>query len=535
MHIFYNARIYTMNPDQPVATALALDGNRIAFVGETDALLAQAVRDGLEMEDMGGQTILPGLIDAHIHLETYALSLQVVDCEVDDRAELIRRVRQRAQETPAGEWIIGHGWNQNNWAEGFGTKELLDEAAPGHPVWLTAKSLHAGWTNTAGLRIAEINSATPDPANGRIGRSANGQPDGILFESAMGLIYAVLPESTVEESAQAIVAAQPTLWAMGLTGAHDFDRQRCFGALQILDGQGRLRLRVLKSIPWEAVEAAAEAGLRSGFGNDFLRIGQVKGFADGALGPHTAAMFQGYDDDPSNKGLLMLDAEEVFEKGRLAVDHGLSLAIHAIGDRAVHEMLAAFEHLRRYERTELAAQGHTPEKGFRHRIEHVQVIHPDDAARLAELGVIASMQPIHATSDMLMADKCWGRRAALSYAPKTQIEHGAHYAFGSDAPVESPNPWWGLHAAVTRRRQDGSPGEAGWFPEQRLSLRQALAGFTTGAAYAAGMEDRLGMIKPGFLADLIVLEQDPFEVDPHDLYKIQPVRTMVDGLWVFER
>jgi len=221
------------------------------------------------------------------------------------------------------------------------------------------------------------------------------------------------------------------------------------------------------------------------------------------------------------------DAEQLFEMGRRAADVGLGITVHAIGDRANHEVLDAYEHLRSYER----------EKGLphlRHRIEHVQVLHPDDASRLAKLDVIASMQPIHATSDMHMADTYWGRRAALAYAWRTQLEAGAHLAFGSDAPVESPNPFLGIHAAVTRRRADGTPGPQGWYPEQRLDIHQAVEGFSTGAAYAAYAEKRLGRLAPGYLADLIVLDRDPFSIDPDELRSIRSSATMIEGEWVYE-
>jgi predicted amidohydrolase YtcJ len=296
-----------------------------------------------------------------------------------------------------------------------------------------------------------------------------------------------------------------------------------------------LRLRVLKSIPLEDLEGALEVGLRSGFGDDWLRIGGVKLFADGALGPHTAAMFTPYEDDVSNKGMLFLDSEQIYEYGRQAVEGGLSLAIHAIGDRANHEVLNAFESLRTYEAQVKQAEGRFDEPQLRHRIEHVQALHPRDVGRLAELGVIASMQPIHALSDMDMADRFWGARARLAYAWKSQLHNGANLIFGSDAPVDSPNPFWGLYAAVTRRRFDGSPGPQGWHPEQRLSLAQAIHAYTTGAAYAAGCEDRLGKLAPGYLADLLVLDDDPFTCQADLLRSIQPRATMVSGEWVFQR
>jgi predicted amidohydrolase YtcJ len=314
---------------------------------------------------------------------------------------------------------------------------------------------------------------------------------------------------------------------MGLTGVHDFDKRTCFQALQILHERGDLRLRVVKSIPLELLPQAVELGLRTGFGDDYLRIGSIKLFADGALGPHTGAMFEPYVDDPQNRGMLILDGEGLFEHGRLAADSGLSLAVHAIGDRAVHEVLNGFERLRAYEWEQRLP-------ALRHRIEHVQTIHPDDAGRLAELGIIASMQPVHAPSDMEATERYLGGRAVNCYAWRLQLEHGARLAFGSDAPVESPNPFHGLHAAVTRRRADGAPGPDGWIPEQRLAVGAALEGFSLGPAYAAGMESRLGRLSPGFLADLIVLDDDPFTCEPDVLRTLQPAATMVGGEWVWQ-
>jgi hypothetical protein len=258
-----------------------------------------------------------------------------------------------------------------------------------------------------------------------------------------------------------------------------------------------------------------------------LRIGGVKAFADGALGPRTAAMLQPYEGEPENRGMLLLDSEELYEHGKQAVENGLSMAVHAIGDRANHEVLEAFQQLREHE-TSLGISR------LRHRIEHVQLIHPRDAGRLAELGVFASMQPLHATSDMLMADQFWGERGGYSYAWRTQLQAGASLAFGSDAPVESPNPFRGLHAAVTRMREDGSPGIQGWYPEQRLSLTEALHAYTSGPAYLAHMETKLGKLAPGYLADLIVLDVDPFSCEPQQIRDLRPVATMVDGKWVYQ-
>lgn len=523
-----NANIYTQNPAQPRTHALLLLGDRILALGDQAVQAAEDSFPPLERFDLEGRTIIPGLTDAHLHLEYYAQGLQKVDCETPTRQECLERVAEHARNTPPGAWILGHGWNQNNWSESFGAAADLDTVAPQHPVYLTAKSLHAGWANSLALRLAGITENTPDPPDGQVGRDDRGRPDGILYEEAMQLVARHLPEPTVAQVAEAIRQAQPGLWQMGLTGVHDFDRRRCFSALQLLHQRGQLGLRVLKSIPLEDLAHAAALGLHSGFGDDRLRIGQVKVFADGALGPQTAAMLQPYEGQPANRGMLFLDAEELFEHGRTALETGLGMAVHAIGDRANHEVLEAFTQLRQYERE------HFPQRPpQRLRIEHVQLLHTADAGRLAALGVIASMQPSHAPSDMQMADHHWGKRTALAYALRTQLTHGAMLALGSDAPVESPNPFWGLHAAVTRQRLDGSPGPDGWRPEQRLSLAEALWGFTGGPAYAAGMEDRLGRLSPGYLADLLVLEVDPFQIPPTDLSKIEPLATMVSGEWVF--
>lgn len=525
MKILHNARIHTLDQMRPQASVLVIDRERVAAIGGPELLDSFSAR--ASREDLGGRVVLPGLTDAHIHLMNYALSLQKVDVETPTRAECLRRVAERARETPPGEWVLGHGWQQNDWGGQFGSAHELDQAAPNNPVYLTAKSLHAGWANTAALKLAGLTASTPDPQNGKILRDESGQPTGILLESAMALLEAVIPQPTTARAAQAIRAALPRLHSMGLTGAHDFDYRTAFMALQDLRASGELSLRVIKSVPPDLLDHAHGLGLRSGFGDDLLRIGSYKTFMDGALGPRTAAMFQPYLNEPENRGILNFDGEELFEIGRKAAECGLSMAVHAIGDRAVHEVLNAYQQLRAYER-----QNGLPHR--RHRIEHVQVIHPDDAGRLAELGIIASMQPIHAVSDMLAADRWWGERARLAYAPRTQLDAGAPLAFGSDAPVESPNPFLGLHAAVTRRRPDGTPGPEGWYPEQRLSFAEALAGFTTGAAYAAGMEDRLGRLSPGCYADLIVLETDPFTCPPDDLLQMRPLATMLGGEWVWQ-
>lgn len=524
MRILYNARIRTLNPRQPFAAAIAVENGRILAVGGNEDVLALGNRAAVT-EDLHGQTVWPGLTDAHQHLEQYAFSLALVACETPTREECLRRVAERARTTRAGEWILGHGFDQNQWQGGYGTAAALDSVSDGHPAYLTAKSLHASWANSSALKLAGIDRNTPDPAGGIIQRDANGEPTGILLENAVALVERILPTPGEDDAIAAIDRAQKQLWSLGLTGVHDFDRRLGFMALQTLERDDRLRLRVLKGLPLEQLPEAIALGLRGGFGGDFLRIGPVKMFADGALGPQTAAMFQSYENDDGT-GVLLLESGQVLETGRLAAQCGVSLAIHAIGDRANHEMLAGYALLRSYEE-----QNHLPH--LRHRIEHVQLLHPDDLRRLADLNVIASMQPIHILSDMDTADRCWGERSRLAYAFRSLLDAGVNLAFGSDAPVESPNPFLGLHAAVNRTRPSGYPGPSGWYPEQRLQFEDALAAYTTGPAFAAGLERRLGQLAPGFFADLIVLTEDPFEIHPEHLHRLQPAATMVAGEWVW--
>jgi predicted amidohydrolase YtcJ len=523
--ILFNANIHTMDPKRPTVSALLIDQGRVLASGSDQEIFSLAAPQ-TEKEDLNGKTVWPGLTDAHMHLEAYALSLKFVNCETETLEKCLQLVAERARQTPAGSWIEGWGWNQNVWKNGFPTAADLDRVAPHHLVSLQAKSGHAMWLNSLALQKANINANTPDPAGGLIQRDSKNQPTGILFENAIELISSVTPEPDENELVNLFLDAQTSLWKMGVTGLHDMDQRRSFVTLQKLNKEGKLALRVIKSIPEQNFHQAVAVGLRTGFGDDFLRIGSLKLFADGALGPQTAAMLHPYEGSKDDVGILLLDAEQVFEYGQEASRNGISLAIHAIGDRANHEVLDGYAHLREFEK-----QNQLP--FLRHRIEHVQLLHEKDIQRMSSLQVIASMQPLHATSDMIISDHHWGNRSITAYAWETLRQNGACLAFGSDAPVEIPNPFYGLHAAVTRRRTDGTPGPEGWYPQLRMSLQTALEGYTIGAAYAGGVEDRLGRLAPGYLADLILLDHDPFTMPPQDLFKIQPSATMVAGRWVY--
>ncbi len=515
--ILANARIHTMEATQPTARSIAIRDNKIRALGTDEAL--RLLLPDAEVIDLHDRCVIPGLIDAHLHAEWTSLGLKNIDAEAPTLDELLRRVEERVKITPKGVWIRGHGWNQNVWGGVFPTKADLDQVAPEHPIYLTAKSGHAAWVNSLALKITGTTSSTPAPAGGEMLREANGDPSGIFLEDAMNLIGKFIPEPSVHQIADAMRDALPLFHRAGLTSVHDFDGARALQAWQILKERGELNFRVSKTIPVALQEHAIALGIRSGFGDDWLRINSVKTFADGALGPQTALMIDPYEGSADNRGISTCDKEEMFENVRKASAAGLSSTIHAIGDKANHDVLDVYAMVRQEE-------GNTR---LRHRIEHVQLLHPDDFKRLAQLNVIASMQPIHATSDMLIADRYWGARSSGAYAWRTQLNAGAVLAFGSDSPVESFNPFLGIHAAVTRRRTDGSPAPDGWYPEQRLSVTEAVYGFTLGAAYASYEETRKGSLTPGKLADLIVLDRDIFSIDAMEIADTQVLATMIDG------
>ncbi len=525
--LLVNGRIRTLDPARPVASALALRSDRVLASGSDDEM--RALLPGLpagQVVNLEGRHVLPGLIDAHLHFDWYARGLLNVDAETDTLAECLERVTLKARKTPPGQWVTGLGWNQNAWGGAFPAAADLDRAAPGHPVLLTAKSGHAAWANTAALRLAGITASTADPAGGEVQRDGQGQPTGILFETAIDLVSRIIPEVTAEEVAQAMLPAMENAWRVGLTGIHDFDGRRSFLAFQLLKERGQLGLRVVKQIPVRHLAEAIGLGARSGFGDDWLRLGNVKVFLDGALGPRTALMIEPYEGEPANFGISVTDKEELYDFATQAAQAGLAMTVHAIGDKANHDLLDVYATIRQEE----ASRGQLP---LRHRCEHVQILHPDDFQRLGRLNVVASMQPIHATSDMRMADRYWGQRSAGAYALRTQLDAGAPLAFGSDSPVENFNPFWGLHAAVTRRRADGSPDPDGWYPEQRLDVETALRGFTLGAAYAGYMEDRQGSLGPGRLADLVVVDRDIFTCEPMAIRETQVLGTLIGAEWKF--
>ena len=525
--ILFNGTIFTQDDSQPYASALAIIRDRIVAVGGDDAICALA-GSNTTLENLNGRAVIPGLTDAHIHWEGTARALRIANLVgAPDKMTAVLRVAERAATVPAGTWVLGNGWFQEEWDDrAFPAAADLDPYVAEHPVFLRARSGHAAWVNSLALRRCGITAGTPDPDGGQIVRDVHGNPTGLLLENAMQLVARQIPPPTIEQIATEMLDAQRLALSRGLTGFHDYDEPSCLAALQVLRERGELALRAVKNINKAWLDAALDSGLRWGFGDEWIRLGGLKIFADGALGPRTAAMIEPYAGEPDNTGIITTDKEEMVDLVSRASLAGLPAAIHAIGDRAVHDVLDVYETVRRVEADHGLAR-----EARRHRIEHVQLIHPDDVGRLADLHIIASMQPIHATSDYQMADRYWGARCRWAYNARLQIDCGAVVAFGSDSPIESFDPLLGLHAAVTRRRADGSPGADGWYPEHRLTIQEALWGYTLGPAYAAGLERQLGRLAPGYLADLVVLDRDLTRLAGSDLLDVQVQATMVGGVW----
>jgi len=473
-----------------------------------------------EVVNLEGRTVLAAFCDSHLHLHKYAQAITLVDCETQDISTALERLKQRSQELPEDEWVLGHGWRLDTWGR-FGTREELDHVIPDKPAYITSKSLHAAWVNSRALEQAGISAATPDPPGGKILRDEGG-PTGILLEYAIPLISDILPPPSTEQLVQLLANAQAQLHQFGITRVHDFDGPRCFQSLLQLQEQRQLQLRVQKQIKADELEAALALGLRSGFGDDWLRIGQVKFFADGALGPKTAFMLAPYADAPDAYGMETSSYDNLKQKFLDCIQHGLAISIHAIGDAANRNVLRLLSSMRRYD----LAQPALP-----HRIEHLQLLHPEDIPLLQQEHLVYSMQPSHAVSDMDMAEKLWGERCSLAYAWRTVLRQGGTLIFGSDAPVEQPNPLWGIHAAVTRQKFDGTP-PGGWHAEQCISRREALHAYTTAPAIASGMGSKVGRLLPSYLADLQIYDQDPLTCEPEALLTLRPAAVMLDGAWI---
>ena len=524
--LLLNGTIYTMDFSRPRAQAVAAKGSRIEAVGTDEELRGLATSGEWRIIDLRGRAVLPAFTDCHLHFLEYTLKASRLSLE--ERLSLegaLSRVQEYVQHAEAGAWIRGSGWSDSTWPPGgVAWRQLLDRVALEHPVVLTKKDGHVIWVNSEALRRAGIDEDTPEPSGGVIERDPETrQPTGLFKEEAMHLVCDAIPSLSARERQAALRRGVAEAQELGIAGVHDCGswqsvKDESFSDYQEMIGSDELGVRVFMMISRASLDEAIKVGLRSGFGDGYLQVGNVKLFCDGTLGSQTAEMIEPFLGQPDNKGVAAISQEELEETVHKASSAGIACSVHAIGDKANRRVLDAFEKQRR------AGLG----RELRHRIEHVQLLHADDVPRFKELQVIASMQPIHATQDMYLADRYWGERARLSYAWRSLLDSGARLAFGSDAPVESMNPIVGIHAAVTRQRANGEPAE-GWYPEQRLTVAEAVHGYTLGAAYACGRERDRGSITVGKVADLAVLSQDIFEIPPQDILTTCVVATVFDG------
>lgn len=523
------ARVHTLDPAQPRAQALAFDdAGKILAVGGRDEVLRR-YPDARRL-DLGAATVVPGLIDAHAHVfELGVNQLQADLTGARSKAEAVQRLRDYARTLPAGQWLIGHGWDQNDWADArFPDAADLDAAFPDRPVWLLRVDGHAGWANSAAMRAAgrELGGEW-QPDGGRIVRGGDGRATGVFIDDAMILIEHARPPLQAAAVEQALSLGMQAAARHGLTGVHDagVDLNTLRAYRRLADrGQLPLRITAFAAGDGDALESLCRDGLYQ-HPSGRLKMRMVKLYADGALGSRGAALLQDYSDDHGNRGLLRMSPEAMAKAIAKAKRCGVQVATHAIGDRGNREVLDLYAK---------ALGADAAKTDHRWRIEHAQILAPQDLPRLAALHVIASMQPTHATSDMPWAEQRLGpQRIDGAYAWRRLRDSGARLALGSDFPVESVDPRLGLYAAVTRADGEGKP-QGGWHPEEKLTAYEALRGFTLDAAYAGFAESEVGSLAVGKRADFVVLEQDPLAVEPRLLRELKLLGTYVDGAPVWQ-
>ncbi len=526
-----NANGYTLNTkgDLVQFTAIAFDdAGRIIAVGASADVAAKAPQ--AKRIDMKGRTMLPGLIDAHGHV--FGLGQQLTQLDLFNSTSLagaLKSIGEYAGANPGHPWLRGRGWNQENWKLGrFPTAAELDAVVSDRPVWLERVDGHAGWANSRALALAGITKATPDPVGGKIVRDANGEATGVLVDTAQDLLTKVLPPQTEAESRTMLDRALSELARVGLTSVHDagvdVTQDRLYRAYA---DAGKLTTRVYGMIGGASADfdVLAKNGPLNDYGNGMYALRAVKLYSDGALGSRGAALIKPYSDDAHSHGLLFFKSGQMDTMMTKAMRRGYQVNVHAIGDAGNKQILDIYQ--KEVSATKSAAQ--------RHRIEHAQVVQPGDIPRFKSIGIIPSMQPTHATSDKNMAETRVGpERIKGAYAWRTFLHQGSRIACGSDFPVEAPNPFFGLHAAVTRQDAQGQP-VAGWYPNQAMSLKEAFRCFTLDAAYAGHREDSLGSLETGKQADFIIIDQDLFKMPTYDIHKTGVLETWVAGKQVFKK
>jgi len=519
-----NARVWTGDSARPWAEAFAVRGERIATVGSSAAV--RKVAGTARVIDAAGRMVVPGFIDSHVHFIDGGFGLSSVQLrDAKTPAEFIARIKAFAATVPPGAWITGGNWDHEQWGGELPRHDWIDSVTPNNPVWINRLDGHMSLANAAALRAARITRASREVAGGTIVRDARGEPTGVLKDNATDLVNAVMPNPPAELEDRALDTAMAYVAAQGVTSVVHMGTWRDLAIFERAHKAGRLKTRIYAAVPLATWEQLRDTVAARGRGDAWLRIGALKGFVDGSLGSHTAAMLQPFTDAPSDTGLFVNTHEHLYEWTSGADKAGLHVIVHAIGDRAIRDQLDIFERVEK----------ENGPRDRRFRIEHAQHIAPPDIPRFAKLGVIASMQPYHAIDDGRWAEKVIGpERSKTTYAFRSLRDAGATLAFGSDWFVAPPTPLEGLYAAVTRRTLDDR-NPAGWIPEQKISLEDALRAYTRGAAYATFTEKEKGVIAPGTLADFAIIDRDLTKVAPEAIRDAHIALTAVGGRVVYER
>lgn len=530
--ILENADILTMDPACPSACSVALAGPRILSLS-TDPGYRIPAPAGTTRIDLEGRLVLPGFFDSHFHYYQWAMGRTALYLEkaVSFRhcMEMIRDSSLAVLDRDELTWIQGQGFNESDWPENrTPTRHDLDLVCPDLPVLIWRCDLHLAVANTKALEISRLFQHSPDYLPGLLERDEQGALTGVLREEGINAVKKHVPEPDLRTASAIMAKAQPALHALGITAVHDVrlsgnqsESALTFRSWQSLRQQNRLKLRCWTSIPGEDRQLAESMGLRTGFGDAYLRVGHLKYFMDGGMGARTAWMLEPYA-DTGTTGLCLIPREEMLEEVIKADQAGLAVMVHAIGDRAARELISVFEDSRKYRES-----GSVP-PAMSHRLEHIQVIRPEDLSRLSALNIPASVQPANMILDINMIDQCAGRAGCYAYNFRSMLDAGLPVMFSSDCPVCDPDPLVGIQAAVNRTRNNGSP-RGGWYPDQLVSLAQALAAYTSTPARVYGVWPELGSITPGKLADMIVFRDSPFEADPLSIHDCRVEMTIFDG------
>ncbi len=525
-----NARVWTGNPQRPWVDAIASRGDRIVAVGSS-AEVRKLVTTGVVI-DGRGQMVVPGFIDAHVHFIDGGFGLASVQLrDARTKEEFIRRIAEFARTVPAGTWITNGDWDHTLWGGELPDRQWIDSVTPNHPVFINRLDGHMSLANSLALAAGKVTRDTPTPAGGEIVKDTAGEPTGVLKDNAANLVLAARTPPPAELEDRAVEASGTYLTSNGVTSVHDMGGLGTRGpwsdlvVLRRARAANRLKVRVYAAVPLSEWAGLRDTVAAEGRGDVWLRWGALKGFVDGSLGSHTAAMFEGFTDQPSDRGLFVTPPDTLYAWVKGADSAGLHVLIHAIGDRAINTQLAIYERV---------AREHGP-RDRRFRIEHAQHIGPDDMGRFAALGVIPSMQPYHAIDDGRWADKIIGAdRASRTYAFRSLLDQKAALAFGSDWFVAPATPLEGIYAAVTRRTlDDRNPN--GWVPAQKITVGEALRAYTTGAAFAGFDEREKGTLEVGKLADFVMIDRDLTTIPPESLRDARVMLTVVGGRVVYER